>query len=233
MSFSISECLDNDPIYKELVDRRHEIGRMLHEYDVQNPAPAPYSNEVLSAKYKRYSDEYVELSSRISEYERGTAKQDVDSGSQGLVDTDTIGLVVTDINEELKRYFAKHPEALYDLAPRKFEMLIADILKDLGFETTLTQATHDRGVDIYAYLKNQIGAFLTFVECKRWQPGKHVGIEVVQRLYGVQQSNRANKSLIVTTSFFTKPAIEECRRYEHLMDLKDYYDLKEWLNSYR
>lgn len=44
-------------------------------------------------------------------------------------DTDTIVPLVTDINDELKRYFAKHSEALYDLSPRKFEMLIADILK--------------------------------------------------------------------------------------------------------
>lgn len=98
---------------------------------------------------------------------------------------------------------------------------------------SLTQATHDRGVDIYAYMKNYLGTFLTFVECKRWQPQKRVGIEVVQRLHGVQLSDRANKSMIVTTSFFTRPAIEECKRYEHLMELKNYKDLKEWLHSYQ
>jgi len=33
-----------------------------------------------------------------------------------------------DVNDELKRYFAKHPERLYDILPRKFEMLVAEIL---------------------------------------------------------------------------------------------------------
>ena len=111
-------------------------------------------------------------------------------------------------------------------------MLIADILKDFGFDVEITSATRDGGKDIYAYLRNQIGSFLMYVECKRWHPPKHVGIEVVQRLYGVQQIDGVNKSMIVTTSFFTKPAIEECRRYKNLLDLKDYNDLKEWLKSY-
>jgi len=71
------------------------------------------------------------------------------------------------------------------------------------------------------------------VECKRYRPPKTVGIDVVQRLYGVQHSLRANKSLIVTTSSFTSPAIEECKSYEPQMELKDYYDLKNWLSLYR
>ncbi|HBJ82644.1 MAG TPA: hypothetical protein DDZ88_01970 [Verrucomicrobiales bacterium] len=75
-------------------------------------------------------------------------------------------LFVTDINDEVKRFFARHPERLHDLAPRKFEILIADILKDLGFETQLTQATRDGGRDIYAFIRNAATSFLMFVECK-------------------------------------------------------------------
>jgi cold shock CspA family protein len=148
-------------------------------------------------------------------------------------DIQTIAPVVLVANEELKRYFAKHPEKLYDLSPRKFEELIADILTDFGFGVNLTPETRDGGRDIIAYLKNQICSFLMFVECKKWSPSRHVGIEVVQRLYGVQQGNQANKSMIVTTSFFTKPAIEARNRYETMMTLHDYNDLKVWLQKYR
>lgn len=109
---------------------------------------------------------------------------------------------------------------------------IADILKDFGFDVELTQATRDGGVDIYAYLRNEVTHQLMLVECKRWSEMKRVGLETVQRMFGVQQSMKANKNLIVTTSHFTKSAIEESIRYEHLMDLKDYEDLKIWLNEY-
>ncbi len=143
-----------------------------------------------------------------------------------------IAPLVVDINDEIKQYFAKHPEKLYDLSSRKFEQLIADILCDFGFDVELTPATRDGGKDIYAYIKNEVCSFLMFVECKKWSPSKHVGIEVVQRLYGVQQSSKANKSMIITTSFFTKPAIEESKNYEALMTLNDYDDLKKWLEQY-
>jgi hypothetical protein len=85
MRFGVSEHLDNDPIYKELVAQRDEIGRMLNEYDRQNPAAASYGNEAVDIKYKRYADEFVELSNRISEYERAAPTEGVDNDSQGLV----------------------------------------------------------------------------------------------------------------------------------------------------
>jgi hypothetical protein len=50
------------------------------------------------------------------------------------IDTDALPILVIDVNKELKRYLAKHPQKLYDLSPRKFEELVADILKDFGFE---------------------------------------------------------------------------------------------------
>jgi len=136
------------------------------------------------------------------------------------------------INTELKRYLATHPEKLYELDSRKFEVLVADILKDFGFEVEITPATRDGGKDIYAYIRNQVCSMLMFVECKRYAPDHPVGIDIVQRLYGVQTSQHANKSMIVTTSFFTLPATKEARRYESLMDLRDYDDLKKWLARY-
>lgn len=105
-------------------------------------------------------------------------------------------------------------------------------MKDFGFEIELTPATRDGGRDILAYIRNSVCTFLTFIECKRYAPNRPVGIEIVQRLYGVQQSHQANKSMIVTTSYFTKPAQEERRRYETLMELKDYNEIKLWLGKY-
>jgi HJR/Mrr/RecB family endonuclease len=141
-------------------------------------------------------------------------------------------LTVVSINDELKRYLALHPEKIYNLNPRRFEELIADILHDFGFDVRLTQATRDGGIDIYAYVKTTVCSFLVFVECKQWAPNKHVGIDIVQRVFGVQQIGKANKSMIITTSFFTQPAKIEAKRYNGLMELRDFNALKNWLNRY-
>lgn len=140
--------------------------------------------------------------------------------------------VVTDISLEIKKYFAKHPEKTRQLTPRQFEMLVADILRDFGFDTELTRATRDGGRDIYAYVKNAVTSFLLYVECKRWAPERKVGIDIVQRVYGAAKSGGAHKSMIVTTSFFSGPAHEEQKRVSHEMDLRDYTGLKNWLQRY-
>jgi ABC-type bacteriocin/lantibiotic exporters, contain an N-terminal double-glycine peptidase domain len=142
-------------------------------------------------------------------------------------------LTVVSINDEIKRYLALHPEKIYSLNPRSFEELIADILHDLGFEVELTKATRDGGVDIYAYVRTTVCNFLVFVECKKWAPDNHVGLDIVQRLFGVQQIGQANKSMIITTSFFTDPAIKEAKRYNGMMDLRDFNSLKDWLIKYK
>ncbi len=139
---------------------------------------------------------------------------------------------VASVSQACLEYFGKHPDKVHSLSPRQFERLIADILREQGFDVELTPATRDGGVDIYAHLRNRTCAFLTLVECKKFAPGNPVGIDVVQRLYGVQHSQRANKSLLVTTSSFTKPAIIQCKSYAPLMELKDYDDLKGWLAEY-
>jgi HJR/Mrr/RecB family endonuclease len=139
---------------------------------------------------------------------------------------------VVNINEEIKRYFAHHPERLNDISARRFEELIANILKDFGFETELTKVSRDGGRDIYAYIRNALTSFLMFVECKKWQANK-VGIDVVQRVYGAAKAGGANKAMIVTTSLFTRPAQAEQQRISTKLELKDYTDLKIWLSRYQ
>jgi HJR/Mrr/RecB family endonuclease len=140
--------------------------------------------------------------------------------------------IIADVHTEIKKYLSRHPERLYDLSPRRFEELVADILQDMGLDVQLTKATRDGGVDIYAYFRHEVSSFIMLVECKRWAPDNPVGIDIIQRLYGVQQTQQANKSLIVTTSYFTGPAKREAALHNDLIDLKDYDSLKQWLKRY-
>jgi restriction system protein len=82
-------------------------------------------------------------------------------------------------------------------------------------------------------MRNAITSFLLFVECKRWTPPNHVGIDIVQRMYGASRISRANKGMIVTTSFFTGPAKREQQAISTELELVDYTGLKMWLKRYR
>jgi HJR/Mrr/RecB family endonuclease/adenine/guanine phosphoribosyltransferase-like PRPP-binding protein len=140
--------------------------------------------------------------------------------------------IITDIDAEFMRYFARHPEELYNLNPRSFEKLVAHILSDFGYDIALTKATRDGGSDIIAYIRTALACFLVRIECKRYAAEHKVGIDIVRSVLGVQELAGASKSIIVTTSYFTKDASETARQIEHRLELKDYTDLKAWLGRY-
>lgn len=148
------------------------------------------------------------------------------------VNLDLPKIEVMTIDDHIKAYFKKHPEKLYELSPRKFEELVASIIKDMGFDVELTQATRDGGRDIIAYIRNGITSFLTHIECKRYAPENKVNVDIIRSVTGVHHIRNANKSVIVTTGFFTKDAREEAKLVEHMLDLKDYNDLKGLLARY-
>lgn len=147
-------------------------------------------------------------------------------------DQTSLSLIVTNIDDEIKKYFNKNPEKLYDLNPRKFEELIASILKDLGFDVELTKATRDGGRDIIASIRTKISTFLTYVECKRYSPDNKIDVGLIREVIGVHSIHKPAKSIIVTTSFFTKDAIKEAKTFENQLDLKDFNDIKLWLQNY-
>lgn len=152
-----------------------------------------------------------------------------DSGSEQQEEPN---LIITTIDDEIKKYLKNHPEKLFELSSRKFEELVASILKDLGFDVELTQATRDGGRDIIAHIRNAVCSYLTHIECKRYAPNNKVGVGIIREVIGVHNIRKATKSVIVTTSFFSNDAIKEAKMMENQLDLKDFNDLKTWLQRY-
>lgn len=163
---------------------------------------------------------------------RGTFEESLYADGSPSKDDGEPNLVITTIDEEIKRYLKSHPEKLYELSPRKFEELVASILKDLGFEVELTQATRDGGRDIIAHIRNAVCSYLTHIECKRYAADNKVGVGIVREVIGVHHIRGATKSIIVTTSFFSNDAIKEAEKMENQLDLKDFNDIKGWLQRY-
>lgn len=89
-------------------------------------------------------------------------------------------------------------------SPADFERFCAELFEDEGCRAELTGAGADGGVDIRLF----IGTELAVVECKLYAPGNTVGRPLLQKLVGAQQHERADHAVFVTTSSFTRPAIE-------------------------
>lgn len=170
-------------------------------------------------------------SSMLELNEKGSYQEELYSESEAESQEDSYA-VITTIDDQVKVYFKNNPEKMYDLSPRKFEELVADILKDMGFDVELTKATRDGGRDIIAHIRNSVCSYLTHIECKKYAPDNKIGVGIIREVMGVHQIRQATKSIIVTTSFFSKDAIREAEIVGNHLDLKDFNDLKSWLQKY-
>jgi hypothetical protein len=141
--------------------------------------------------------------------------------------------LISEVSSALMAYLATHPEYLYRLHSRTFENIVARVFADFGYDVQVTRATHDGGKDIILTTETPMGSILAFVECKRYAPSRRVGVEVVQRLHGVQLAEHASKSIIVTTSRFSKEAEKFASRFSFLISLRDYDDVVGWLSHYK
>lgn len=135
-------------------------------------------------------------------------------------------------NQYLIRELAKHPTAMTELAPRKFEILVAELMKDLGWTVELTPQTRDGGRDLILTTDFKGIKLMSIVECKQWRY-KKVDVNVVkQMLYNVREQDKANKGIIATTALFSPDAIKLGNKYNWLLDLRDYHGLREMLLSF-
>lgn len=128
--------------------------------------------------------------------------------------------------ENSMKEIAKAPYKMYELTPRQFEEVVAELYQKCGYTVELTKQTRDGGKDIYLAHKNDLGSFLYLVQCKKYSKDHSVGVSVLREVYGVQTSEpqKPSGSIIATTSHFTKDArnfIVE-RQLEYQMYLHDF-----------
>jgi restriction system protein len=139
-------------------------------------------------------------------------------------------IYVTDqLIEELKR----RPESIYDLSPRRFEELLADLLVDQGMEVQLTQETRDGGRDIIAEYNTPAGRILCLVDAKKYRRDRTIGVGLIRQLHGTLCDHKATTAMMITTSTYSPDAHAYQRRHKWQLSLRDYNDVIELLGKYK
>ena len=96
----------------------------------------------------------------------------------------------------------------YGRQPTDFERYVAEIYRRRGYRVHVTQRTGDCGRDI----EMRRGRKLYVVEVKLYNPDLHVGREKIQKLQGAMIDAQAHGAFFVTTSRFTRTAVEYAER---------------------
>jgi restriction system protein len=133
------------------------------------------------------------------------------------------------VTNELMKFVLKNPNFLTEVSPRFFEEICATVLHRDGFDVHVTEKSRDGGFDIVALRKLGFGSALFLVECKRYTPDNPVGVGIVRQLSGVVESLDASGGVVMTTSRFTRDAVDFSEIARFRMNLVDAFQLRKWI----
>ena len=106
--------------------------------------------------------------------------------------------------EYWKKLFFGLTSNFMDRTPIEFENFIGDLFKKMGYEVDLTPISSDFGADVIAKNQNETIA----IQVKRNSSGNNVGVQEINQVLGSMHYYKANRSIVITTSDFTKQAIK-------------------------
>jgi restriction system protein len=112
---------------------------------------------------------------------------------------------------------------------REMEKLISVLYKAMRYEVQLTPRTCDGGYDVIIFSKKAGRREKTVIEVKHHK--SRIGVGIVRQLMGVVSDLKANKGILITSSAFTKGAINMGSKNPRL-ELIDGNALLHLLNEY-
>ena len=111
-----------------------------------------------------------------------------------------------------------------DASPSFFERMVVDLLVTMGYGGNRQDAgkalgkSGDGGIDGIIN-EDRLGLDIIYIQAKRWE--NTVGRPEIQKFAGALQGQRARKGVFITTSYFTKEAVEYVSHIETKIILID------------
>lgn len=121
---------------------------------------------------------------------------------------------------------------LKNCTPTLFEKIVVDVLVKMGYGGSLKDAgkaigkTGDEGID-GIIKEDKLGLDIIYVQAKRWE--NNVGRPDVQKFAGALQGQRARKGIMITTSNFSKDAVEYVSKIDSKIILIDGEQLVDYM----
>ena len=113
-----------------------------------------------------------------------------------------------------------------ELSPAFFERLVIELLVKMGYGGSMKDAgkaigkSGDEGID-GTIKEDKLGLDIIYVQAKRWKTGNVVGRPEIQKFVGALAGQGAKKGIFITTSSFTKEALDYTPKNETKIVLID------------
>ena len=127
--------------------------------------------------------------------------------------------------QKIKRDLAQELiESVKKASPRFFEQLVVELLLKMGYGGSLKDAgkaigqSGDGGID-GIIKEDKLGLDVIYIQAKRWE--NVVGSKEIRNFVGSLVGQKANKGVFITTSGYTKDALEYVKTITHKVILID------------
>jgi restriction system protein len=123
------------------------------------------------------------------------------------------------------------------ISPAFFERLVVELLVKMGYGGSIKDAgraigkSGDEGID-GTIKEDKLGLDIIYIQAKRWQTGNTVGRPELQKFVGALAGQGAKKGIFITTSSFTRDALDYTPRNETKIVLIDGQQLAQFMIDY-
>ena len=186
----------------------------------------------IDVKFLKQFSEFVEFQTT----KRGDEIVDVDSNDDVSIETPEEALETA--YQKIRKSLAQDLlNKVITLSPAFFEKLVVELLVKMGYGGSIKDAgraigkSGDEGID-GTIKEDKLGLDIIYIQAKRWQPGNGVGRPELQKFVGALAGQGAKKGIFITTSSFTKDALEYVPRNETKIVLIDGQQLAQYMIDY-
>ncbi|GBU23262.1 restriction endonuclease [Fibrobacteres bacterium R8-0-B4] len=162
-------------------------------------------------------------------------KTSIDEPVTSVVETHTPEELMETAFQDIKRTLADEIlEKIHNVSPSFFEKIVVDLLVKMGYGGSVKDAgkaigkANDEGID-GTIKEDKLGLDVIYIQAKRWKAGNAVGRPEIQKFVGALAGQGAKKGIFITTSTFTKEALEYTPKNETKISLIDGIQLSELL----
>lgn len=176
----------------------------------------------------------------FASYAKGTTIDNANSAIQNITavseitPTDMLEQAYHSIIEDLASDLL---QKTLDQSPQFFEQLVVDLLVKMGYggsfanSAKVTQYVHDDGIDGIIY-EDKLGLDKIYIQAKRYKPNNTIGKPQIQQFAGALDEQKATKGVFITTSDYSKEALQYVEKLSKKIVLINGQDLARYMIEY-
>ncbi len=194
--------------------------------------------EVLKKKPNSINVKFLKQFSEFVEFQTSKREDEIETETSEDQSTQTPEESLESAYQKIRKSLASELiNKVVELSPAFFEKLVVELLVKMGYGGSIKDAgkamgkSGDEGID-GTIKEDKLGLDIIYIQAKRWKPGNVVGRPELQKFVGALAGQGAKKGIFITTSNFTKEAIEYTPRNETKIVLIDGHQLAQLMIDY-